>query len=57
MVIDDSERLRAEGALAAEGRNHPRAVQARFDRRRSRVVIALTTGLCLTILKQLDIKE
>ena len=45
MIIDDEERVAAEARLHREGEAHPRAVSARFDRRRARVVIALDNGL------------
>ena len=44
-MITDSDRLAAEALLRTEGEAHPRAVAARFDRHRSRVVVALSNGL------------
>lgn len=44
-MITDSERLAAEARPRSEGDSHPRTIAARFDRRRSRVVIALDNGL------------
>jgi len=47
-MIDDDERLAAEARMQAEGQSRPKAVRARFDPRRSRVVVALDNGLELT---------
>jgi hypothetical protein len=44
-VISDDERLAAEARMQAEGRSRPRAVEARFDARRSRIVVTLDNGL------------
>jgi hypothetical protein len=44
-VITDSDRLAAETRLRSELENQPKAVDARYDRRVSRVFIRLDTGL------------
>ena len=45
MTITDREREAAEARLQSELRTHPKAVNARYDRRVSRVVIGLDNGL------------
>ena len=45
MVITDTDRLAAETRLQTELKRQPKAVQARYDRRTSRVIIALDNGL------------
>jgi hypothetical protein len=45
MMITDTDRLAAETRLQNELKGQPKAVQARFDRRTSRVVVALDNGL------------
>jgi hypothetical protein len=44
-MITDSDRLAAEANLQAEVKSCPKAIHARYDRRVSRVVIALDNGL------------
>jgi hypothetical protein len=45
MAITDSDRIAAEARMAAELSAHPRAIRARYDRRRARIIIALDNGL------------
>src|SRR5215470_1646634 len=45
MALTDEDIRRAEKALQAEMTVGPRAVAARYDRRRSRVVVSLENGL------------
>jgi hypothetical protein len=45
MTITDHEREAAEARLRSQLRTHPKAVNARYDRRVSRVVIGLDNGL------------
>jgi len=45
MPITDDDRLAAEARMQAELKTHPKAVRARYDRRRSRIVIGLDNGL------------
>ena len=44
-MISDEEREAAERRMDETLRRHPRAIRARYDRRRSRIVIRLDTGL------------
>jgi len=48
-MIPDSERLAADARLRSEVDSHTRAIAARFDRHRSRVVIASDNGLELAL--------
>lgn len=48
MVITDKDRIAAEERMQEELSHQAKAVRARYDRRRSRVVIALDNGLELT---------
>lgn len=45
MTITDSDRIAAEKRMRAELKDQPKAVQARYDRRVSRIVIGLDNGL------------
>lgn len=45
MTITDSDRIAAEKRMQAELKDQPKAVQARYDRRVSRIVISLDNGL------------
>lgn len=45
MTITDSDRIAAEKRMQAELKDRPKAVQARYDRRVSRIVIGLDNGL------------
>lgn len=44
-MITDSDRLAAEANMQTELKGHPKAIRARYDRRMSRVIIALDNGL------------
>jgi len=44
-MITDSDRLAAEATLQTELKSRPKAVHARYDRRVSRVIVALDNGL------------
>jgi len=44
-MITDSDRLAAEGLLQTELKSQPKAVRAHYDRRVSRVIISLDSGL------------
>lgn len=44
-MITDSDRLAAEANMQTELQGHPKAIRARYDRRMSRVIIALDNGL------------
>ncbi len=48
-MITDSDRLAAEANLQTELKNCPKAVRARYDRRISRVLITLDSGLELAL--------
>lgn len=45
MTITDNDRLAAEKRMRDDAKGQPKAVRARYDRRVSRVVIALDNGL------------
>ena len=45
MAITDNERLAAEARLTTELAGQPRAVRARYDRHRSRLIVGLDNGL------------
>lgn len=45
MMITDEDRVAAEARMQAELENQPKAVRARYDKRRSRIVIKLDSGL------------
>lgn len=44
-MITDSDRLAAEVRMQSELKGHPKAVHAHYDRRVSRVIVALDNGL------------
>ena len=44
-MITDRDRLAAEANMQTELKGHPKAIRARYDRRMSRVIIALDHGL------------
>ena len=44
-MITDRDRLAAEANMQTELKGHPKAIRARYDRRMSRVIIALDNGL------------
>ena len=52
-MITDSDRLAAEANLQTELKSYPKAVRARYDRRMSRVIIALDNGLELAFAPRL----
>jgi hypothetical protein len=45
MTITDEDRLSAEARMQADLKDQPKAIQARYDRRVSRIVIGLDNGL------------
>ena len=45
MIITDGDRLAAEARMQAELKGVPKAVRARYDRRVSRIVVGLDSGL------------
>jgi hypothetical protein len=45
MPITDSDRLAAETKLQTQSKGLPKAIHARYDRRLSRVIVGLDTGL------------
>jgi hypothetical protein len=47
MTITDEDRIVAEKRMQNELQSHPKAVRARYDRRMSRIVVSLDSGLDL----------
>lgn len=45
MTITDEDRIAAENRMQADLKNQPKAVRARYDRRLSRIIISLDSGL------------
>ena len=52
MTLTDAEVQKAEKRMQARMQAQPRAVSARYDRARARVVVSLSNGLDLGVLEQ-----